>query len=431
MAHPFVVIVGGIIVQQGMLGGQDSIAGPAVLLPVGAVRGEMVEVCQGGDLRHPLQLVDHLIRAMEAALVPQVGIHDPVGQQISRCLFLRDAADQGIAEAVVGKGRTPDFLLTTLAGIFVLLDVQGHLQIFGPDEPEVVHSKGAVFPDVFAEDHGDLLARLALDLQQGHTGAVLTKVVEIAAECLLMVGNGQHRVRLDCHRSQLPGADNGMSLTDHTLSPGGIHGNGRSPAAVVKAGQVPSGDLQPGIIEFTLAQLIGNGGRRRAAEGSVRFQFRNGTVAVGQLQAYRQLGGRPPGCLVKIPDIATEAVLHTVAQLEAQYIFPGLKHPGQVVHIIVDHIIGGGNVGGQMAPGQLLAVEPEAVKAQAADGQLCIRDPLPYGNVFPQIGRRNAFIQGTHFRCGRNKGTGQFHKTASFLIHFLIWFFFWSPRWTY
>ena len=61
MAHPLIVVVGSVKVQQGMLGGQCGIGGPAVLFAVGTVGGEVVEIGQGCRQRHVLKLVEHLV----------------------------------------------------------------------------------------------------------------------------------------------------------------------------------------------------------------------------------------------------------------------------------------------------------------------------------------------------------------------------------
>ena len=174
-----------------------------------------------------------------------------------------------------------------------------------------------------------------------------------------------------------------MSLTDDAFAPGRLHGNGGGPGAVVKAGQIPAGDLQPGVVFFTHAQFVGYGGGGSADKCFVSLDLGDGAVSAGQPQADGQLRGGTPGCFLKIPDIAAEAVLHAVAQQEAQYVFAGDQSVSQIVNVVVHHIVSGGNIGGQVAPGQFDTVEPEPVKAQTADRDLSLGNIIADMNGFP------------------------------------------------
>ena len=141
----------------------------------------------------------------------------------------------------------------------------------------------------------------------------------------------------------------------------------------------------------------------------VYIRFGHGTVSMGDLNADSQLGCRAPGSQLKIPDIAAEAVLKAVAQLEAQHRFAGLDFIGQIVNIVVQNIIGCGHVGGQETPGQLFPVEPEAVEAQTADRQAHPPHIGLQSQLFAQVGCGNPGFQGAHFPGCGNKCTGQFH----------------------
>ena len=188
--QPFIVVISSVKVQQGMFQRQGSVSGPSVLFPVRAVGGEVVEVGQGGNFRHPLELIDNLIRAMETAPAFKLGIHDPIGQQFSCGLFRGNAPDQSVAETVVGETGGPGLDIAALAGVLIFLDVQRHVQILGTDKPQIIHRETAIYLDVLAEDHADLLARLALDPQGGHAGAVFTKVVQIAGDLPVILLKG-------------------------------------------------------------------------------------------------------------------------------------------------------------------------------------------------------------------------------------------------
>ena len=170
-----------------------------------------------------------------------------------------------------------------------------------------------------------------------------------------------------------------MGLADRALAARCFHRHSGCPATVVKAGQIPAGDLQSGVVLFAHSKIVGNCGGGGADKCFVCFQFGHGAIGEGQPQADRQLGGRPPGCFLKIPDIAAKAVLHAIAQLETKDIFTCLDGIGQIIYIVVKNMIRVGDIGGQKAAGQFLAVEPEPVKTQAADGELC------FDNAFADV----------------------------------------------
>lgn len=210
-----------------MLAGQRGVGRPAIFLPLGAVGREVIEVSQ---IRAAGQLLERIhcgIGAGEAAPLLQIGVHDHIGEQIGRGLLRGDAGDQHILEAVVGEGGGVGLLSLTLADIHVPMD-QGVIA-----KPDVAHGQLAVL-QVFAVEQLHPLASLAADGQAADTRAVLSEIVAVA------VPLGE-----DGYGFQLVGDHDRLRLAETGLAPG--HGGGQRwlPAAVVKAGSVPSRQLQP------------------------------------------------------------------------------------------------------------------------------------------------------------------------------------------
>ncbi len=160
-----------------MLRGSRRVPGPAVLLPVGAVRGEVVEIGQVAAPSYLAYPVGRLVGAGKAPTLLQVRAQDKVGQEALCGLLLCDAGDVEVAEAVVGEHGLEDFLFLAAQDIDVALGVAVRIEI------DVVVVRFPVQQLLAALDVYALPGR-AFDLQAEDACVVLAEVIDISAASL-------------------------------------------------------------------------------------------------------------------------------------------------------------------------------------------------------------------------------------------------------
>ena len=287
-----------------MLGGQGSVCGPAVLFPLGAVGGEVVEISQIRPAGELLKLVDGFTGAGEITPDLQIGIHNHIGQQIFRCLFGGDAGDQDVAEAVVSEFGGIAFRAVTLADVNISVE-QGEIplpQPFIPMEPDVFQIQGVVGLYPFAVYQVNLLAGRAGDVQTADTGSVDTEVVPETVT-----------LRRDGHRLQFLGDHNGFCFAESGFTPGHGSRNGEIPAGVIKISGEQAEILQPGIKILTEAVVVKGDTGGSGTETLVGFDALHVSVGIGPGKGHGKLGCTPIGQFVKVPDVAAGVVLQTVA----------------------------------------------------------------------------------------------------------------------
>ena len=97
------------------------------------------------------------------------------------------------------------------------------------------------------------------------------------------------------------------------------------------------------------------------AEGFVRFQHK-GVFPVRRFQTQGHRGHATAGSFIKIPHEAAESIPEPIAQYDAQGVFPLFQQAGQIVTVIVAHVIRIADIRGQGAFGHVFSVDVQLVK---------------------------------------------------------------------
>ena len=198
-------------IHHELLGGEVSVARPAVFLTVGTVGREIKHICKVAPERCVLKPVDKLIGAVEAADLRNVGVHYNVSEQIFCCLLVVNTCNKAVLEAVVAEHRLPDFLALAVADINLNLRHADWLKF-----ADIVHIKSAV-KETFAAGHDDFLTLSASDFQSHNTGNIFAEIIYVAVVAVFLLGKnvlGEILSRVsDCRNMSLI-EFNGLDLTD-------------------------------------------------------------------------------------------------------------------------------------------------------------------------------------------------------------------------
>ena len=180
-----------------------------------------------------------------------------------------------VLEAVEGEPGRPGFLALALADVGV--DAPGRAEVGGVDR--------AVGVEPLGEPQGDLLARLALDLQPGHAGEVLAQVEHEDARLRLGDRTAGHGPRLN-GRTGGPGWAWTAGLTS-------APSDNRLPLGVVETRRCPSRAWPAGRRRFRPSGSRPRGSARSRLSSPGRWRRRRCVPSVYS----RWSMGRSRGCL--------------------------------------------------------------------------------------------------------------------------------------
>ena len=177
--EPLAVGVGHVEVQQGLLRGELGVAGPAVLLPVGAVGGDAVEVGEGGPPGGLVNLVEQLVAAGELSHGLQVRVDLPAlhGEDLGLGLH------PDVAEAVVAEVGLPALGALPFQEVPVVVG-----EFLRAEAVHVLGVKGAVGVQALAVEQVHLGACLSRQGDPHPAGGVLPQVIHPGEDLFRLQG---------------------------------------------------------------------------------------------------------------------------------------------------------------------------------------------------------------------------------------------------
>jgi len=349
-------------VEETGVGGELGVVGPAVLLPVRTVGRDPDEVVEERPARAVFQRVHIRIRTGESADFAQVAVNRLRGEREN--FRLAGNFHDGIAESVIGEAGMPALHPLPFQGVAFGLEVAAL-----DETGDVVPIKRTVGVEHVAVLDLHRAPARPPDDQFGASGDVLPGVPSAAFEA--------------AHREEFtdPAGRRGL-FEKQAAGPG----NNRRPAPgrIVKAGGIPAGELQPGVVMLPVAESVVCD-RPRGAHPPAVVAGEDGFTVDDQLQ--QQFGVVAPGRLVKVPRLGSVAVVETVAENHTDGVASRVEQIGNVVDQISCVRIVVGRRGGKFAVPNLLSVEPELVITESAEIEPALLT-APEIELLPEIRRR-------------------------------------------
>ena len=143
-------------------------------------------------------------------------------------------------------------------------------------------------------------------------------------------------------------------------------------------------------------------------KGFVRFQRKPGlSVRYFQVQGDRRRAAA--GCLVKIPHEAAECVPESVAQDQTDCVSAFFQQSGEIIAVIVTHVIRVADIGSKRTFGNIPAVDIQFIKPKSTDSDFRLFRFHLQHKGFPDIRRRNMPVKIAHLPGSRDKPPGEHH----------------------